>query len=50
MISISVRYAAYAVGNTEIGFLTRSKYHVARFSLDYKFDWFSPPATIAAKY
>jgi outer membrane immunogenic protein len=48
--SISARYAAYAAGNTTIGFLTRSKYHIARFSLNYKFDWFSPPAAVTAKY
>lgn len=35
---------------TLITFNTRTAYHIARVGLNYKFDWFSPPAPIVAKY
>jgi len=46
--------ARYALSNpapgVQVGFGTRTMYHIARIGLNYKFDLFAPPAPVIAKY
>ncbi len=45
------RWETFALApGTAIDFNTRSMYHIARVGVNYKFDWFSPPTPVDAKY
>jgi outer membrane immunogenic protein len=43
------RFEQFSAGGHAIGFGNRSMYHIARFGLNYKFDWFSPSTPVAER-
>jgi outer membrane immunogenic protein len=47
---INARYAIFDSSGGSVEFGTRTMYHIARVGLNYKFDWFSPPARVVVKY
>lgn len=45
------RFRTYDLSpDTQIGFGTRSMYHIARIGVNYKFDWFASAAPVTSKY
>jgi outer membrane immunogenic protein len=43
-------FVTFTTPTSQVGFGTRSMYHIARIGLNYKLDLFSPPVPVIAKY